>query len=57
MHGKGIWLILEIGRLYYDDGKLAYDGEFSNGKMNNFGIQYNRNPTPIEGSFDFNDFG
>ena len=44
---EGDWkndLMNGIGKLYYDNGELAYDGGFCDNKVDGFGIMYNDQP-------------
>lgn len=44
------------GTLYYDNNQKAYEGDFRDGKFNNFGHLYNRNPASSTKPFDFQNF-
>ena len=45
-----------FGKLYYNDGKLAYEGEWFDNKFNGKGIVLNEEPQPLDQDFDYNDF-
>ena len=45
------------GKLYYEGGKLAYEGEWSQDEFNGIGKVYNDNPVHLDEPFDYTDFG
>jgi antitoxin component YwqK of YwqJK toxin-antitoxin module len=44
------------GKLYYPNGKLAYEGEWKEDEFHGEGIVYNDNPTNLTEPFDYTDF-
>lgn len=44
------------GKLYYQSGRLAYEGNWSNDKFHGQGILYNDNPELLTRSFDYSNF-
>lgn len=44
MQGKGV--------LYYASGKLAYEGEWHQDRLNGYGVLYNENISSFEGGFN-----
>jgi hypothetical protein len=45
-----------FGRLYYEGGKLAYEGSWSQDEFNGFGKVYNDNPVKLGEPFDYSNF-
>lgn len=41
------------GKLYYQTGKLAYDGQWENDMFDGEGIQFNEYPKVLNGPFDY----
>lgn len=44
------------GKLYYEGGKIAYEGMWSQDEFNGLGKVYNDNPVSFTGSFDYTNF-
>ena len=44
------------GRLFYESGELAYDGQWYRDEFHGRGKIYNDNPDVLMGSFDYRDF-
>lgn len=44
------------GRLFYESGELAYDGQWYRDEFHGRGKIYNDNPDVLTGSFDYRDF-
>ena len=44
------------GKLYYDTGKLAYEGYWYKDEFHGRGKVYNDAPSELQGSFDYRDF-
>ena len=44
------------GKLFYEGGKLAYEGHWKQDEFHGFGKVYNDNPIPLECGFDFTNF-
>lgn len=44
------------GSLYYQSGKLAYEGDWKDDQFMGIGTLYNENPEPLPTSFDYTDF-
>ena len=56
---EGFWDSGEMkgpGMLYYPDGLLAYEGDFSQNCFNGQGKVYNQRPSPLSRPFDFRNF-
>ena len=45
-----------FGKLYYSNGKMAYEGEWFIDQFHGKGKVYNDIPTEIDGMFDFKNF-
>lgn len=45
-----------IGKLYYENGALAYEGSWSQDQFNGLGRVYNDSPIPFKESFDYTNF-
>lgn len=41
------------GKLFYQSGKIAYDGQWSNDQFTGFGILYNEDPVPLAEPYDY----
>ena len=44
------------GKLFYQSGKVAYDGQLENDLFHGTGILYNEVPEPLPHSFDYSNF-
>ena len=44
------------GKLYYDGGNLAYEGQWRHDEFHGKGKVYNDNPMLLEGAFDYTNF-
>ena len=44
------------GRLYYENGNIAYEGQFVNDEFEGVGQVYNNQPERLLGSFNYRDF-
>lgn len=44
------------GRLYYEGGKLAYEGYWAQDQFNGLGKVYNDNPAALTEPFDYTNF-
>lgn len=45
-----------MGKLYYQSGKLAYEGEWRNDQFMGKGVLYNEIPDILESNFNYNNF-
>ena len=41
------------GKLFYQSGKIAYDGDWNNDQFTGFGILYNEEPLALNRPFDY----
>lgn len=41
------------GKLFYQSGKIAYDGEWSNDQFTGFGVLYNEEPVMLNKAFEY----
>ena len=44
------------GKLYYQSGKIAYDGAWSDDKFTGFGVLYNEIPLSMDGPLEYSNF-
>lgn len=44
------------GKLYYEGGQLAYEGEWAHDQFHGYGKVYNDNPVGLDGGFDYTNF-
>ena len=45
-----------FGKLFYENGKTAYEGQWENDEFNGQGRVYNAEPQELRESFNFKDF-
>ncbi len=45
-----------MGKLYYQSGKLAYEGEWRNDQFMGKGVLHNEVPDILEANFNYNNF-
>jgi antitoxin component YwqK of YwqJK toxin-antitoxin module len=45
-----------FGKLFYPNGKLAYEGEWKNNAFNGKGKIFNEEPTEMQEDFDYRNF-
>lgn len=44
------------GKLFYEGGKLAYEGNWAHDEFHGYGKVYNDNPVPLDNGFDYTNF-